>query len=75
MIKVILYHPGQYAILKDETYKVCESTYGFFEILSYKEDFPFRDEASVELFDTINALQLFKALIPDILRREMILCG
>lgn len=29
----------------------------------------------VELFDTINALQLFKALIPDILRREMILCG
>ncbi len=29
----------------------------------------------VELFDTINALQLFKALIPDILRREIILCG
>lgn len=29
----------------------------------------------VELVDTINALQLFKALIPDILRREMILCG
>lgn len=29
----------------------------------------------VELFGTINALQLFKALIPDILRREMILCG
>lgn len=29
----------------------------------------------VELFDTINALQLFKALIPDVLRREMILCG
>lgn len=29
----------------------------------------------VELFDTINTLQLFKALIPDILRREMILCG
>ena len=29
----------------------------------------------VELIDTINALQLFKALIPDILRREMILCG
>ena len=29
----------------------------------------------VELFDTINALQLFKALIPDFLRREMILCG
>ena len=28
-----------------------------------------------ELFDSINALQLFKALIPDILRREMILCG
>ncbi len=40
MIKVILYHPGQYAILKDETYKVCESTYGLFEILSYGEDFP-----------------------------------
>lgn len=29
----------------------------------------------VELFDTINALRLFKALIPDILRREIILCG
>ena len=29
----------------------------------------------VELFDTINALQLFKALIPDIVRREIILCG
>ena len=29
----------------------------------------------VELFDTINTLQLFKALIPDILRRKMILCG
>lgn len=29
----------------------------------------------VELFDTINALQIFKALIPDILRREIILCG
>ena len=26
-------------------------------------------------YDTINALQLFKALIPDILRREIILCG
>ena len=54
LIKVILYHPGQYAILKDETYKVCESTYGLFEILSYREDFPFRDEASVSFLKRRN---------------------
>lgn len=54
MFKVILYHPGQYAILKDETYKVCESTYGLFEILSYREDFPFRDEASVSFLKRRN---------------------
>ena len=54
MFKVILYHPGQYAILKDETYKVCESTYGLFEILSYGEDFPFRDEASISFLKRRN---------------------
>jgi hypothetical protein len=54
MFKVILYHPGQYAILKDETYKVCESTYGLFEILSYREDFPFRDEASISFLKRRN---------------------
>ena len=54
MFKVILYHPGQYAILKDETYKVCESTYGLFEILTYREDFPFRDEASVSFLKRRN---------------------
>lgn len=54
LIKVILYHPGQYAILKDETYKVCESTYGLFEILSYGEDFPFRDEASISFLKRRN---------------------
>lgn len=54
LIKVILYHPGQYAILKDETYKVCESTYGLFEILSYREDFPFRDEASISFLKRRN---------------------
>lgn len=54
MFKVILYHPGQYAILKDETYKVCESTYRSFEILSYKEEFPFRDEASVSFLKRRN---------------------
>ena len=48
MFKVILYHPDEYSIFKDTSYKVCENVEGVFGRLAYREDFPFRDEASVE---------------------------
>lgn len=47
MIKVILYHPGQYGVFSDETYHVCEDVYARFEMLVGNEEFPFRDEASI----------------------------
>ena len=47
MIKVILYHPGQYGVFSDDTYHVCEDVYARFEMLVGNEEFPFRDEASI----------------------------
>lgn len=47
MIKVILYHPGQYGVFSDDTYHVCEDVYARFEMLVGDEEFPFRDEASI----------------------------
>ena len=47
MFKVILYHPGQYGVFSDDTYHVCEDVYARFEMLVGKEEFPFRDEASI----------------------------
>ena len=48
MFKVILYHPSQYSMFSDTSYKVCESIDGVFGRLAYSDDFPFRDEASIE---------------------------
>lgn len=48
MFKVILYHPSQYSMFSDTSYKVCESIDGVFGRLAYRDDFPFRDEASIE---------------------------
>ena len=47
LIKVILYHPGQYGVFSDDTYHVCEDVYARFEMLVGNEEFPFRDEASI----------------------------
>lgn len=47
MIKVILYHPGEYSMSLSEPYRVCENVYGIFEILAGTDEFPFRDEASI----------------------------
>ena len=47
MIKVILYHPGQYGVFSDDIYHVCEDVYARFEMLVGNEEFPFRDEASI----------------------------
>lgn len=48
MFKVILYHPSQYSMFSDTSYKVCESIDGVFGRLAYSDDFPFRDEMSIE---------------------------
>lgn len=47
LIKVILYHPGEYSMYMGDTYRVCENVYGIFEIMTREDEFPFRDEASV----------------------------
>lgn len=48
MFKVILYHPSQYSMFSDTSYNVCESIDGVFGRLAYSDDFPFRDEMSIE---------------------------
>lgn len=54
MIKVILYHPGQYGVFSDDTYHVCEDVYARFEMLVGNEEFPFRDEASIAFLKKTN---------------------